>query len=380
MMKSKPKQPPKKACTQIDPEFEEFVQDGWVVVKKQKVTILIPSLPVIEQCTIPRVATKEVNHTTTPQPDPPVTKQCTIPPIATKEVSRITPPQPDPLVTEQFTIPPIATKDVDHITPPQPDPPVTKQCTIPPIAIKEVNRVTPSQPDPPVIEHCTIPPIATKEVNHITPPQPDPPVIMPLATTKPVTTFSNPPPKLNNIPKPRNLHNGEPSCRRTHKICSASKARNHCGNLFNGHMLVNPKMRALNLERKLRRAGGLNRWLVSIGLGQFVKIFKCKRVGKMQLVNLTMKKLKDMGADAVGPRRKLMHAIDCLWFNFFDNNIDHEAWHANIFFAKRLCIGHIKHQRIYNKVAVARKPNVSKAYSVFPHWSYLIFDHLLCEK
>ncbi|KAI3799445.1 hypothetical protein L1987_34743 [Smallanthus sonchifolius] len=205
MMKSKPKQPSKKNCTPNDPDIEECVQDGWIVVKKQKVTILIPSLPVTEQCTIPSIATKEV----------------------------------------------------DHITPPQPDPPVT----------------------------------------------------MPLVTTKPMTTFSNP----NNMPKPRHPQNCEPSFHKPLKICSAPKARKHCGNLFNGHMLVNPKMRALNLERKLQRASGLNRWLVSIGLGQFVKIFRCKRVGKVQWVNLTMKKLKDMGAVAVGPRRKLMHAIDCLW-------------------------------------------------------------------
>ncbi|KAK9061489.1 hypothetical protein SSX86_018670 [Deinandra increscens subsp. villosa] len=224
MMKSKLKQPPKKIGALNDPDLEECVQDGWVVVKKQKVTILIPSLPVTEQCTIPSTAT---------------------------------------LITDQ----------------------------------------------------CTIPSSATEEADHVTPPQPDPPVITPLATTTPITEFSIPP-ELNDMPKPRSPHICEPSYRRPIrplKTCGAPKARKHCGNLFNGHMLVNPKMRALNLERKLRRAGGLNRWLVSIGLGQFVKIFRCKRVGKMQLVNLTMKKLKDMGADAVGPRRKLMHAIDCLW-------------------------------------------------------------------
>ncbi|KAD7479764.1 hypothetical protein R6Q59_008586 [Mikania micrantha] len=207
MMKSKqPKQHPKKiGGTQNDPDVEECVQDGWVVVKKQKVTILIPSLPITEKCIIPSIAIKEI----------------------------------------------------DHVTPSQPDPPVT----------------------------------------------------MPLASIEPTSN----PLKRNNMLKPRNPHNCEPSYHKPLKICSAPKARKHCGNLFNGHMLVNPKMRTLNLERKLQRAGGLNRWLVSIGLGQFVKIFRCKRVGKVQLVNLTMKKLKDMGADAVGPRRKLMHAIDCLW-------------------------------------------------------------------
>ncbi|XP_042509715.1 uncharacterized protein LOC122085388 [Macadamia integrifolia] len=76
--------------------------------------------------------------------------------------------------------------------------------------------------------------------------------------------------------------------------------------------LQNRSMRALNLERKLERAGGLSRWLVSQGLGQFVQIFQRKKINKFQLVNLTMSKLKDMGADAVGPRRKLIHALDCL--------------------------------------------------------------------
>lgn len=83
-------------------------------------------------------------------------------------------------------------------------------------------------------------------------------------------------------------------------------------NYLAGGALLNQRMRASNIERKLRRAGGLSQWLALLGLDQFVKIFRGKSVNKFQLVNLTMKKLKDMGADAVGPRRKLMHAIDCL--------------------------------------------------------------------
>ncbi|KAG8376852.1 hypothetical protein BUALT_Bualt09G0106900 [Buddleja alternifolia] len=75
---------------------------------------------------------------------------------------------------------------------------------------------------------------------------------------------------------------------------------------------LNQRMRASYLEKKLKRAGGLENWLVSLGLTCFVNVFQRKRVNKFQLANLTMKKLKDMGADAVGPRRKLMHAIDCL--------------------------------------------------------------------
>ncbi|WOK95672.1 hypothetical protein Cni_G04379 [Canna indica] len=75
---------------------------------------------------------------------------------------------------------------------------------------------------------------------------------------------------------------------------------------------VNRRLRASNLERKLQLLGGLRTWLLSQGLGQFIRIFEREKVGIYQLVNLTMGKLKDMGADAVGPRRKLIHAVECL--------------------------------------------------------------------
>ncbi|KAF3442794.1 hypothetical protein FNV43_RR16711 [Rhamnella rubrinervis] len=81
---------------------------------------------------------------------------------------------------------------------------------------------------------------------------------------------------------------------------------------YDGGMPMNQRLRALNLERRIQRAGGLSRWLANLGLGQFVKIFRRKGLSKFQLVNLTMKKLKDMGAVPVGPRRKLMHALDCV--------------------------------------------------------------------
>ncbi|KAF4369049.1 hypothetical protein F8388_013378, partial [Cannabis sativa] len=84
------------------------------------------------------------------------------------------------------------------------------------------------------------------------------------------------------------------------------------GSSHAGGTPLHQKLRALNLERKLQKAGGLSRWLASLGLEQFVRIFQRKGLSKFHLVNLTMKKLKDMGANAVGPRRKLMHAIDCI--------------------------------------------------------------------
>ncbi|XP_077213587.1 uncharacterized protein LOC143848518 [Tasmannia lanceolata] len=81
---------------------------------------------------------------------------------------------------------------------------------------------------------------------------------------------------------------------------------------LNACLLQNHQLRASNLDRKLKRAGGLSRWLVSQGLGNFIHMFQRENVDKLQLLNMTMGKLKDMGADAVGPRRKLIHAIDRL--------------------------------------------------------------------
>ncbi|GKD79728.1 hypothetical protein Tco_1342349 [Tanacetum coccineum] len=97
MTRPKIKQVPNKSCTPSDPDMEECVRDGWVVVKKQKVTILIPPLPITEQCVMP-------NLVETPSQ-----------PIAAKKVDRITAPQPD----------------VDHITALHPDPPLTLEKTMP---------------------------------------------------------------------------------------------------------------------------------------------------------------------------------------------------------------------------------------------------------
>ncbi|KAG6604312.1 hypothetical protein SDJN03_04921, partial [Cucurbita argyrosperma subsp. sororia] len=45
----------------------------------------------------------------------------------------------------------------------------------------------------------------------------------------------------------------------------------HCpGGFLTGSTLLNQRLRALNLERKLQKAGGLSRWLESLGLNQFV--------------------------------------------------------------------------------------------------------------
>lgn len=103
-----------------------------------------------------------------------------------------------------------------------------------------------------------------------------------------------------------------PGYNRTFGVRSASQLNKKPRSFHDGNLLLHQSLRASNLERKLRRAGGLSRWLTSLGLDQFVTFFKGRSISKFQLVNLTMKKLKDMGVVAVGPRRKLMHSIDCL--------------------------------------------------------------------
>ncbi|XP_023641672.1 uncharacterized protein LOC17892655 isoform X1 [Capsella rubella] len=79
-------------------------------------------------------------------------------------------------------------------------------------------------------------------------------------------------------------------------------------------VMDNEKLRVLNLEKKVEKAGGMNAWVGSIGLGrEFERMLKGQRMNKFQMANLTMEKLKQMGALAVGPRRKLIHAIRCVY-------------------------------------------------------------------
>lgn len=113
----------------------------------------------------------------------------------------------------------------------------------------------------------------------------------------------------------------EVSCQKLHEVLQTSytsksnkqvRMLNSPCNFPSGVTFLHQQLKARNLEKKLQKAGGLSSWLVSLGLGQFVRIFRCRRINEFQLANMTMKKLKDMGAAAVGPRRKLMHAIDCI--------------------------------------------------------------------
>ncbi|KAM7499990.1 hypothetical protein LguiA_024404 [Lonicera macranthoides] len=237
---AKPKQRQKKSNSspsglQVDPQ----VEDDWVMVKTQKVTILIPPLPVTKQSAMPN--SEESN------------------------------PQTAPIKT--------TTNAQLHVT---------------------------KQPDIPQIQS-----VLEKE-NSIP--------LSPVNTTLPSTTrvpSRQPVQQIPNLGRRTGLGNLQVDdsrfrlrAKRALGVCSASKRWRSV--IDNEGVLANHSIRALNVERKLRRAGGLRRWLASLGLDQFVRIFQGKVVGKFQLVNLTMKKLKDMGAVAVGPRRKLIHAIDCL--------------------------------------------------------------------
>jgi hypothetical protein len=67
-------------------------------------------------------------------------------------------------------------------------------------------------------------------------------------------------------------------------------------------VMDNEKLRVVNLEKKVEKAGGLNEWVGSIGLGrEFERMLRGQRMNKFQVANLTMEKLKHMGALAVGP-------------------------------------------------------------------------------
>jgi hypothetical protein len=76
--------------------------------------------------------------------------------------------------------------------------------------------------------------------------------------------------------------------------------------------LTNKVLRARLLQRRLVQFGGLRNWLLTCGLGWFISILDNEEMGMYQIVSLTMNKLKEMGLIAVGPRRKLIHAIDSL--------------------------------------------------------------------
>ncbi|KAJ3683402.1 hypothetical protein LUZ60_013629 [Juncus effusus] len=66
------------------------------------------------------------------------------------------------------------------------------------------------------------------------------------------------------------------------------------------------------LERRIKRLGGIKKWLVSIGFERFSWIFEREKMSFYQLVGISVEKLKEIGVGPVGPRRKLIHSIQKL--------------------------------------------------------------------
>lgn len=215
--------------------------EDWVIVKKQKVTILVPSLPTANKSTTPSLGPSQLQAS----PRKAVNKQSQYSTEACSEKLIVDEPEKTASL--------VPTKGIQ-------------------IARKTPYLYIPAIAKPPLIDSRMDPENLVHTRGSVS------------CYTLGVTGMSK------TIKRPRNFHGISGSIDRS--------------------MLLNQRMRALNLERKLQKAGGLSRWLASLGLGQFVRLFQGKTVNKFQLVNLTMKKLKDMGADAVGPRRKLMHAIE----------------------------------------------------------------------
>ncbi|KAK8928476.1 hypothetical protein KSP39_PZI017893 [Platanthera zijinensis] len=92
---------------------------------------------------------------------------------------------------------------------------------------------------------------------------------------------------------------------------SSSRAYGHGVGSMGAVNVVNLRMRAMNLERKL---GGLPALLGATDhrFMAAVLLLESKKLSQYQLANLTTSKLKDMGMNTVGHRRKLIHAIDLL--------------------------------------------------------------------
>ncbi|KAK7284741.1 hypothetical protein RJT34_19494 [Clitoria ternatea] len=220
---------------------DQHDEDDWIIVKKQRVTILVPTAPLNERSL---TANEGPNHTPLMPPE----TACKQLPIETSIVH--------PAGNEHEKVTLLAASKDTHT----------------------VRRAPPTLPKPTVVN---VPSLDQRI-------EPENPHQMNSLKSHKLLGVSD---TSKVIKQPRTL----PAPRRSSNLETLHKG-----------------LRASNLERKLERAGGLNKWLTSLGLGQFVRIFQGKSLNKYHLVNLTMEKLKDMGASAVGPRRKLIHAIDCV--------------------------------------------------------------------
>lgn len=69
---------------------------------------------------------------------------------------------------------------------------------------------------------------------------------------------------------------------------------------------------AAMVRSKLDEVGGLTEWLIGGGLGVFVDLFQEQKIEEGDLPRLTMSSLKEIGVQAVGPRRKLIWMIEHL--------------------------------------------------------------------
>ena len=116
-----------------------------------------------------------------------------------------------------------------------------------------------------------------------------------------ITILIPPPPITSPITK-----NNQPN-----KECNSAQNSSHLP-LFNPTGAIKKRNRALNFEKRLKKFGGLRRYLSSLQLSRFVQMIEREKLDVVQLTGLTMEKLKEMGEYAVGPRRKLLHAIDIL--------------------------------------------------------------------
>jgi hypothetical protein len=66
------------------------------------------------------------------------------------------------------------------------------------------------------------------------------------------------------------------------------------------------------LKKHLDKVGGFGKWLCLVGLDQFKEAFSKRMWSEVELLQLNMDDLKHMGKRAVGPRRKLIWAINHL--------------------------------------------------------------------
>ncbi|KAJ8531140.1 hypothetical protein K7X08_025871 [Anisodus acutangulus] len=210
-------------------------EDSWVIVKKQKVTILVPPLPASKQSVVHN-AGESLLHVPTIKPTDTQTHQVE-------------------MHTEAHIV---CEREVPKSLAPE-------------LAIPTVAKVVPQ-----LISQFPRP-LKQSEREHL--------------ESRPMPSFRT---------------------NRTTGVCSTSKISWLSLITADRGAMINKRIRAINLERKLESVGGLRSWLVSRGFDHFVNIFQTKSINKYQLANLTMEKLKEMGSHAVGPRRKLIHAIDCL--------------------------------------------------------------------